>query len=281
MGKTRIAPERYRAARASRAEDGACEGTGARAVPSTGWETQPEAGRRMGCGGTERFAIRPARAARRRERRLAAAFVALAVAIALAALLLAPVVGVLGSLAGGAAGEATAPEASTPIDQWRLGEVPALYQTDPAWAGQPYAGGTIGENGCGPTCLAMAYIALTGNRDRGPVEMAELSERLGCTVDGMTAWSFMVDGASALGLSSEELSADPEAVRAALGAGKVVICSVLPGDFTTTGHFIVLAGLNADGTVAVRDPNSAERTARSWDLQRVIDQCANLWAVGA
>ena len=56
---------------------------------------------------------------------------------------------------------------------------------------------------------------------------------------------------------------------------------VRPGDFTTTGHFIVLAGIANDGQVIVHDPNSAERSGRTWDLERVLSQCANLWAFSA
>ena len=74
---------------------------------------------------------------------------------------------------------------------------------------------------------------------------------------------------------------DAGEVRAALAAGKVVICSVRPGDFTTVGHFIVLAGLTDDGRVEVRDPNSTERSAQAWGLDRVLGQCANLWALSA
>ncbi len=91
----------------------------------------------------------------------------------------------------------------------------------------------------------------------------------------------MTDGAAELGLSSEELPADADAVREALRSGRPVICSVRPGDFTTTGHFIVLAGMTEDGEVVVHDPNSAERSARPWDLERVLSQCLNLWAFSA
>ena len=56
---------------------------------------------------------------------------------------------------------------------------------------------------------------------------------------------------------------------------------MLPGDFTSTGHFIVLAGLTEEGEVVVRDPNSAERTGRTWELDRVLAQCANLWSFSA
>lgn len=167
---------------------------------------------------------------------------------------------------------------STPVDEWRQGEVPELYQIDRAWADEPYAGGDIRENGCGPTCLSMVYVALTGRTDLDPAAMARFSEEAEHVTDNMTAWTLMTDGAAQLGLTSEELPADADAVRNALTAGQPVICSVRPGDFTKTGHFIVLAGLDAEGRVIVHDPNSAARTAQPWDLERILSQCANLWA---
>lgn len=167
---------------------------------------------------------------------------------------------------------------STPIGEWRQGEVPELYQIDRAWADEPYAGGDIRENGCGPTCLSMVYVALTGRTDLDPAAMAQFSEKAGHVTDNMTAWTLMTDGAAQLGLTSEELPADADTVRNALAAGQPVICSVRPGDFTKTGHFIVLAGLDAEGRAVVHDPNSAARTAQPWDLERILSQCANLWA---
>lgn len=170
---------------------------------------------------------------------------------------------------------------STPAHAWRKGEVPFLYQIDPQWSEEPYAGGNIHENGCGPTCLSMVYISLTGKTDLDPAAMARFSEQNGFTVDGMTAWALMTDGAAMLGLRSSELSASADAVRAELEAGRPVICSVRPGDFTTTGHFIVLAGLTDDGQVMVRDPNSAANGDHPWNLDRILGQCANLWAFSA
>ncbi len=199
------------------------------------------------------------------------------------AVLLVTTLAIMGALAlvlhaAGATSAPARPAASTPRSEWRLGEVPCLYQTDPAWSQEPYAGGSIEKNGCGPTCLAMVYVALTGSTDMGPVEMAAFSERGGYVSDGMTAWALMSEGASQLGLSSRELAANEASVRAELEAGRPVICSVRPGDFTTTGHFIVLAGVAEDGSVIVRDPNSAERSAHTWELGRVLGQCANLWS---
>ena len=35
---------------------------------------------------------------------------------------------------------------SPPAPAWRKGEVPFLYQIDPQWSDEPYAGGNIHEN---------------------------------------------------------------------------------------------------------------------------------------
>ncbi|OUO91502.1 hypothetical protein B5F40_03450 [Gordonibacter sp. An230] len=170
---------------------------------------------------------------------------------------------------------------STPKEQWHAGEVPELYQRDPSWASERYAGDAFGESGCGPTCLSMVYIALTGHDDRTPADMGALSEALGCATPDGTAWTFMTEGAAEAGLVAEELPANEASVRGAILSGSPVIASVGPGDFTTTGHFIVLAGIDERGQLVVRDPNSPERTARTWKFDEVLSQCLNLWAYTA
>ena len=159
--------------------------------------------------------------------------------------------------------------------------MPYLYQIDPAWNEEPYASGTIGENGCGPTALAMVRAHLTGDTSLDPVALAKWSERNGYVEGNATRWALMSEGAALLGLDSSELPASADAVRAALQAGKPVVCVVGPGDFTTTGHFIVLSGLNDDGTVSVHDPNSVLNSQMAWDLGRILGQCRNLWAFSA
>ncbi|EOS49972.1 C39 family peptidase [Adlercreutzia caecimuris] len=179
---------------------------------------------------------------------------------------------------GPAVSDEGAAAASTPVDQWRAGEIPFLYQIDPRYSAAPYAGANVGESGCGPTSLAMVYIALTGKTDRDPAAMAAFSEEGGYVEDGLTAWRLMSEGAAELGLSSHEVPADESRIVAELEAGHPVICSVRPGDFTDTGHFIVVAGVADDGNLVIHDPNSPANSARTWDVQRVLSQCANLWA---
>lgn len=169
-------------------------------------------------------------------------------------------------------------QTSTPISQWKAGEMPLLLQTDPAWGDKPYAGGTVAENGCGPTSLTMVYVFLTGRTDYDPARMCAFSEQNGFVDQGATAWLLMSEGARELGLTARELPADVSAVEEALAAGEPVVCSVGPGDFTTEGHFIVLSAIDDTGQVTVFDPNSAERSSRTWDVQTVLRQCLNLWA---
>lgn len=76
--------------------------------------------------------------------------------------------------------------ASTPRDEWRGGHLPFLYQTDPQYRDAPYAGTTVREAGCGPTSLAMVYIALTGKTDKDPAAMAAFSEAGGYVEGGGT-----------------------------------------------------------------------------------------------
>lgn len=223
-----------------------------------------------------------ASASRRRRGRLArtALIVALVAAIAGAGWYAVGALAALGHGAAAGSASSSAPQ-STPKSAWRAGEVPALYQRDPAWADGTYAEDDFGTTGCGPTCMAMAYVALTGRTDMTPADMGAFSERLGCATPDGTAWTFMTEGAAELGLVAEEVPADEQSVRRALLSGSPVICSVGPGDFTSTGHFIVLAGIDEQGRLLVRDPNSPERTGKAWDFATVLGQCRAIWAYTA
>lgn len=167
---------------------------------------------------------------------------------------------------------------STPSSQWQRGTVPLLLQTDEQWADAPYADGTMRTHGCGPTCLSMVYVSLTGKKNLDPASMGAHSENAGYVEAGLTSWLLMSEGAQQLGLQAREVPADAGVVAAELAAGRPIICSVGPGDFTSEGHFIVLAGLNGAGELVVHDPNSAERSNRTWDADRVLAQCRNLWS---
>ena len=87
----------------------------------------------------------------------------------------------------------------------------------------------------------------------------------------------MSEGAAYFGVSGEELPLSQSVMERALGEGKPIICSVRPGDFTTSGHFIVITGIK-DGQFVVNDPNSVERSNRLWGYETLEPQISNLWA---
>lgn len=167
---------------------------------------------------------------------------------------------------------------STPKSEWKKGTVPTLYQTDPDWANVRYAENSFSESGCGPTCMAMVYAALTGATDKDPAAMAALATDGGYAGPDGTAWLFMTEGARALGLNATEVPADEQSIRREIVAGRPIICSMGPGDFTTTGHFIVITDIDQNSNLVVRDPNSPERTAKSWSFDTVLGQCRAMWS---
>lgn len=168
--------------------------------------------------------------------------------------------------------------ASTPKSTWQRGTMPHLYQSDPLWAELPYGGGTVRANGCGPTSLAMVYVHLTGKTNLDPGAMAAFADAHNYAPTGATEWAFMTEGAQLIGLQSKAIPVTRSTITQALEAGRPVICSVEPGDFTNIGHYLVLKSIDDRGMVEVFDPNSPTNSARRWGIQRIIDQTANCWA---
>lgn len=159
-----------------------------------------------------------------------------------------------------------------------LDTMPLLLQWDERWGYHDYGSSTIAVSGCGPTTLAMVAAYLTQNDTITPYVVAQYAAEQGYYIAGTgTSWDCIRTGAPAFGVQAEELPLDEAVMNAALDAGKPIICSMLPGDFTTTGHFIVLSGRTEDG-YQVHDPNSREKSNRCWTYDEIQGQISNLWA---
>ena len=156
-------------------------------------------------------------------------------------------------------------------------EVPLLMQWDQRWGYKEYAGAPMGLSGCGPTCLSMVTIYLTGDTSKNPVWMADFATEHGYAVDGVGSdWSLMSRGGMELGLDVTEIPADRERVENNLSVGNPIIAIMGPGDFTSDGHFIVLTGME-DGKWTVNDPNSRKNSEKDWDPDTVLGQARDLW----
>jgi len=66
----------------------------------------------------------------------------------------------------------------------------------------------------------------------------------------------------------------------ALEAGSPIILALGKGDFTTTGHYIVLTGWDGQA-FTVNDPNSRERSEKLWTYEQLEGQIRNIWAISA
>lgn len=170
---------------------------------------------------------------------------------------------------------------STPRERWAQGVMPYLFQTDVAWADAPYAGGDVAANACGPTCMTMVYIYLTGGTSYDPASMAAFADANNYAPTGATEWSFMTQGAAQLGITGTAINPTRSVLTEQLAAGNPVILSVRPGDFTTVGHYIVLTGIDEHGMVSVHDPNSVMNSAVKWGIADLCRQASMAWAFTA
>lgn len=158
------------------------------------------------------------------------------------------------------------------------GGIPLFLQWDKRWGYKEYGSDFLAVTGCGPTCLAMVQCGLSGNTKWNPYNVAKMAENNGFYIEGSgSSWDLMASGASKIGLTSHEVAFEKNNILAELEAGNPIICSMGPGDFTTTGHFIVLAGTDGNGGIIVNDPNSKENSSKVWDIEKIMPQVRNLW----
>lgn len=161
------------------------------------------------------------------------------------------------------------------------GEIPLFLQWDERWRYTKYGDTFLAVSGCGPTALAMVAAGLTGDNSITPYAVAQYAQDNGYYAgESGTSWLLMTEGGRAFGVAGEEIGADEASVLSALESGCPIICSMRPGDFTTTGHFIVLTGME-DGKIKIHDSNSERRSDRAWEYDEIKYQINNLWAFTA
>lgn len=158
-------------------------------------------------------------------------------------------------------------------------EFPLFLQWDLRWGYRSYGSGScIGLAGCGPTCLSMALYYLTEDEDLTPDMIADYSMKNGYYVEGTgTAWALMEDVPKLYGINVTKLSAEESNIRAVLDSGGVVICSVGRGEFTTSGHYILIYGYDNEGLL-INDPNCVARSSQKWIFSEIRWQIKNIWA---
>ena len=156
------------------------------------------------------------------------------------------------------------------------GKYPLLLQYDTRWGYGMYGEDPIAINGCGLTSLAMVIAGLTGRNDITPYDIATYSYQNGHYASG-TSWTLFTKGANNYGIIGTELPLSKSVMINELEQKHPIICSMSKGDFTTTGHIIVITGMK-DGEFIINDPNSKERSNKLWSYENIKSQIRNLWA---
>lgn len=184
-------------------------------------------------------------------------------------------------------------------DSMWLEDIPYIYQTDPRWKNLPYGReGTVGGSGCGPSSLAIVIQAyrnagynlnissmdLDNDGIVNPYEVCVWSAKNGYRAYGKGSyWTLFSGAGKALGLNVIEVGKTEKGaqqVLEALSKGNLVIASMSRGEFTKGGHFITLAGIDANKKIIVRDSNSASRSKTAYNFEYPIFAQANgFWII--
>lgn len=172
-------------------------------------------------------------------------------------------------------------EKEVDITSYTAGTVPLFLQWDPMWGYEDYGSSCIAVTGCGPTCLAMVGYHLTGDTNMTPDRIAQFSQRNGYYASGYgSSWTLISEGAAKLGLTATELPlVKSKMVKALVEDRTPIILALGEGDFTSSGHYIVLTDVE-DGAFRVNDPNSRIRSEKLWTYEELEGQIRNIWAIG-
>lgn len=170
-----------------------------------------------------------------------------------------------------------APAATVEAEDGYSGMFPEILQWDERWGYSPYGTSIIAVSGCGPTCVSMLVVGLTGDKTVTPSVVADYATQNHYVDENNdTTWAFMTSGVEHWGLTCRESNGNESEIAKELEAGHPVICSMRPGDFTDIGHFIILTSYN-NGNVTICDPFSLENSKKSWNYSQISSQIKAVW----
>ena len=160
---------------------------------------------------------------------------------------------------------------------------PVSYlQIDKKWKDLPYRvkgeTSTIGRSGCGPSCMAMVISTLTG-KTVTPVDTCKWSVEHGYkALNQGTYYTYFKPQGAAYNIDVKQLNSTNiyhnsnsqyhQTVLSFLKSGGMVIACMGRGTWTRGGHYILLWGVNSDGSININDPASTKlnRVRGNWNV---------------
>ena len=160
-----------------------------------------------------------------------------------------------------------------------MDSVSLFVQWDKRWGYEKYSGNFFAASGCGPTTLSMVVVYLTHNREASPIAVAKYSKEAGYSVDGSgSSWTLISEGSRHYGVKAKAVALDESRMKAELDEGHPIVVNVGPGDFTDTGHFMVITGYDDEG-FSINDPNSIEKSGKRWLFKNISSQIRAVWSM--
>lgn len=160
-----------------------------------------------------------------------------------------------------------------------MDSVPLFVQWDKRWGYEKYSGNFFAASGCGPTTLSMVVVYLTHNREASPIAVAKYSKEAGYSVDGSgSSWTLISEGCRHYGVKAKTVALDESRMKAELDEGHPIVVNVGLGDFTDTGHFMVITGYDDEG-FSINDPNSIEKSGKRWLFKNISSQIRAVWSM--
>ena len=157
--------------------------------------------------------------------------------------------------------------------------MPLYLQDDVQWSHIEYAGGTIGDSGCGLVCAAMAGKYIT-TQDGTPLTVAGAGGTA-CLTDGVNDMEkfaqWIASTYEPYGITHTGKLYSLQSALAKVDAGAVCFAGVRGtfGDSEYRSHVVMIWRHDANGMWWVRDPASAVNSARPWTLEEL--QTADLF----
>jgi len=156
-----------------------------------------------------------------------------------------------------------------------FGKFAYFSQHDPRWKDTSFgSGGSIEVYGCGPTTLSM-IVANILDPEFTPDKAAELMFNKGLYIPGAgSSHAIIPKGLAKFGIKSYSFNKySPEAITGELQKGNMFVALMKNGVFSSsTGHFIILLGIDRHGKVIIADSNSVANSKKTWDSDTILSE---------
>ena len=158
---------------------------------------------------------------------------------------------------------------------------PYFSQKDARWGNTSYSandGGTLADNGCGPTAMAMIVKGMRG--DVNPKQIADYTKAKGYNDSTGTNWNFVSDTANQYGLRSAiNIKPTQKTLDSQIANGPVLL-SGRGGNgtpYTNAGHYVVAVGKDRAGNYIINDPRGKQYSGK-YSAKDLVNSTNAAWS---